>query len=312
MRSVLFTSVLACLLVLPPASAITLPVAGWSAPTHAALQALIDRTVCTDHGHSPIAAFDADGTLWAGDAYGAFSSVLVRKGLIDGSAAARIEHEYSRSEAQERKRWLLESLSLFGGLRLEQMQAAAEEAWVSCGSPGDSGGLRDTLRPEMANLVRCLRQAGWRVLMVTASPAEAVLRGAQALGIPEGDVFAIRLETDAALGTATGRPSAVMPLTWRDGKARALEAHGLAGRLALAVGNSMDDYPMIELCQANGGAGMFCVPRPKAAEDPWTGAAEGKGRLVTLAEQQGLLLHEASAGPSDFSAQCAAGPAAES
>lgn len=212
------------------APAITLPATGWSASTHAALQALIDRPVSSTLGRSPVAAFDADGTLWSGDAYGAFSSVLVREHLIDGSAAAHIEHEYSRSEAQVRKRWLLESLTLFGGLRLEQMQAAAEEAWVSCGGPGESRGLRDTLRPEMANLVRCLRQAGWRVLMVTASPAEAVLRGAQELGIPEGDVFAIRLETDA--GTVTGRPSAVMPLTWREGKARALEAHGLTERLA--------------------------------------------------------------------------------
>ena len=286
-------------------SAITLPAAGWSVSTHAALQALIDRPVSVAHGHSPVAAFDADGTLWSGDAYGAFSSVLVREGLMDGSAAARIEREYSRSEAEERERWLLESLSLFGGLRLEQMQAAAEEAWVSCGGAGEPDGLRDTLRPEMASLVRCLREAGWRVLMVTASPAEAVLRGAQELGIPEGDVLAIRLETDAALGTATGRPSPVMPLTWRDGKARALEAHGLATRLALAVGNSMDDYPMIELCRANGGAGMVCVPRPTAADDPWTGAAEGKKRLVALARSDGLLLHEATAGPADFAAEYA-------
>ena len=75
----------------------------------------------------------------------------------------------------------------------------------------------------MADLVSCLRAAGWRVLIVTASPAEAVLRGAQALGVPEGDVLAVRLEADAA-GVISGRPSPVMPLTWREGKAAALDA----------------------------------------------------------------------------------------
>ena len=110
----------------------------------------------------------------------------------------------------------VESFSLFKGLRLEQLHAAAEEAW-------DGPGLGATLRPEMADLVSCLRAAGWRVLIVTASPAEAVLRGAQALGVPEGDILAVRLEADAS-GVVTGRPSPVMPLTWREGKAAALDA----------------------------------------------------------------------------------------
>ena len=57
---------------------------------------------------------------------------------------------------------------------------------------------------------------------------------------------------------------------------------------------------MIKLCRANGGAGMICVPRPTAADDPWTGAAEGKKRLVALAQQQGLLVHEATAGAAEY------------
>ena len=49
------------------ATAITLPSAGWSVSTHAALQALIDRSVSVAHGHSPVAAFDADGRHRDGD-----------------------------------------------------------------------------------------------------------------------------------------------------------------------------------------------------------------------------------------------------
>ena len=205
-----------CLLLPSCCVAMRLNPIGWSAQNHARLQALLDQPVSSAHGRAPVAAFDADGTLWSGDAYGAFSSVLVRKGLVDGDASAAIEREYGRSEEQERERWLLESFALFKGLKLEQLHAAAEEAW-------DGPGLGATLRPEMADLVSCLRAAGWRVLIVTASPAEAVLRGAQALGVPEGDVLAVRLEADAS-GVVTGRPSPVMPLTWREGKAAALDA----------------------------------------------------------------------------------------
>lgn len=261
---------------------------GWAPNNYERLQSLLDRPVSV--GRPPVAAFDADGTLWSGDAYGAFASVLAARGLIDYDEMRRVEEAYGRSQGEERRQYLLESLALFRGLRLEQLHDAAEEAW--------GAGLRDTLRPEMADLVRGLRDRGWRVVIVTASPAEAVLRGARELGVPEGDVLALRLDNEG--GVATGLPSPVMPLTWSDGKARALVAHGLGERLRLAAGNSMDDMPMIRLCRAVGGEGMLCVPRPTAAEDPWTGAAEGTLRLTNVAAAEELLLHEATSGPKEY------------
>ena len=266
----------------------------WSASNRDRLQAIIDSAPTAAHGTAPVAAFDADGTLWAGDAYDAFATVLLNRGLIDRKTAERVAEGYAASEDDERRRFLLESLELFKGLRLETLHDAAVEAWESF-KPDSGEGLRDTLRPEMAELVVRLREAGWRVLIVTASPAEAVLRGAQELGVPEGDVLAIRLETDEA-GVITGRPSPIMPLTWREGKAAALRGYGVADRLMLAVGNSMDDVPMIRCSR---GAGMLCVPRPDADDDPWAGSAEGKSRLVDVAAQSGYLLHEAASGPRD-------------
>ena len=93
-----------CLLIASGCLAMRLNPVGWSAQNHARLQALLDQPVSTAHGRAPVAAFDADGTLWSGDAYGAFSSVLVSKGLIDGDASAAVEREYGRSEEQERER----------------------------------------------------------------------------------------------------------------------------------------------------------------------------------------------------------------
>eukprot|EP00966_Prymnesium_polylepis_P168863 3904288-Prymnesium_polylepis.1 len=59
----------------------------------------------------------------------------------------------------------------------------------------------------------------------------------------------------------------------------------------------MDDVPML---RASCGAGMLCVPRPSAADDRWTGEAEGKQRLAALADAEGFWLHEATAGPREY------------
>ena len=149
----------------------------WSPATWQHLYALLARPGVADHGRAPVAAFDADGTLWSGDAFGALGAVLVRRGLVDREACERVEVEYGRSQGEERRKWLLESLALFRGLSAEELVDAGEEAW---GRGDGATGLGATLRPEMSDLVNRLRSGGWRVLIVTASPAEAVLRGAQA------------------------------------------------------------------------------------------------------------------------------------
>ena len=116
--------------------------------------------------------------------------------------------------------------------------------------------------------------------------------------MPEGDVFGIALEAGAD-GALTGRPAPDMPLTWRDGKPRAIAAHGLAERLRLAVGNSMDDVPMLDACP-RGAARMLCVPRAAAGADPWAGAAEDTARLAQLACERGFWLHEATSGACEY------------
>ena len=91
------------------------------------------------------------------------------------------------STASHRPPPLVEGLSLFRGLTRAQLHAAAAAAWDDDREerePRDdptspTTGLRDTLRPEMVDLIARLRGAGWRVLIVTASPVEAVLRGAE-------------------------------------------------------------------------------------------------------------------------------------
>ena len=94
-------------------------------------------------------------------------------------------------------------------------------------------------------------------------------------------------------GVATGRPSPVMPLTWREGKAAALDAVGVSARLRFAAGNSLDDLPMLGRSR---GAGLLCVPGAGAG----VGVAEGPRQLAAAAEAEGYWLHEATAGPKDW------------
>ena len=93
----------------------------WSPATWQHLYALLARPVVADHGRAPVAAFDADGTFWSGDAFGALGAELVRRGLVDREACERVEVEYGRSQGEERRKWLLESLALFRGLSAEDL-----------------------------------------------------------------------------------------------------------------------------------------------------------------------------------------------
>ena len=172
----------------------------WSSANYERLVSLLDAGAneALEHGRSPVAAFDADGTLWAGDAFGALATELLRRGQVDPNAVQRVDDGYTNSQEDEREVWLKESFKLFKGLTLNQLLDAADAAW--------DGGLSATLRPEMAELVRALRDRGWRVLIVTASPVEAVLRGAMALGVPEGTCLASASSSRAGASEARGAP----------------------------------------------------------------------------------------------------------
>lgn len=264
----------------------------WSGESAARIRALLDTPVDPRPAFRPVATFDADGTLWGGDAFDAFCQVLIRRGRVDGARAAEVAQEYANARSEDRKGSLLESCRLLRGLTLAEIADAAEEGWVDLGK---GTGLRDSVRPELRNLVSCLRAKGWRVCMVTASPVEAVLTGAQHLGIDEGDVFGVRLETDAS-GLVTGEVCREAPLTWRDGKAGAIQAFGLSQRVLLAGGNSLDDVPMLDCAKH-----LALLIAPGAAgggaddpEDIWAGDAEKVDTLRALCKEKGFLFHVAT------------------
>lgn len=63
--------------------------------------------------------------------------------------------------------------------------------------------------PEMKDLVERLRARGWRVIIVTASPAWIVEPGARRLGLGPDDVFGIEVGTHASVAYVNSALEAV-------------------------------------------------------------------------------------------------------
>lgn len=97
-----------------------------------------------------------------------------------------------------------------------------------------------------ARVVRRLRDAGRRVVLVSGGVREAILPVAQRLGMPDADVHAVSLRFDAD-GDYVGYDAA-SPLTTAVGKRSVVEALALPPRV-LAVGDGATDLairPVVE------------------------------------------------------------------
>eukprot|EP00968_Pinguiococcus_pyrenoidosus_P018793 scaffold1954_cov268-Pinguiococcus_pyrenoidosus.AAC.230 len=224
----------------PSRGVLSLDPAPWSPEAFRRLEALLEEPVDERPGFRPVAAFDADGTLWGGDAFDAFTQVLVREGKLGADATAQAGQSYADSKGDARRAALAGCTKLLEGLTLEEIQDAAYKAWGTY----EERGLKDTVFWGMADLIAALQSRGWRTVLVTASPAASVIAGAEAMGISEGDIFGIRLAVDDR-GRTTGEMHPSMPVSWNEGKPEALRAAGLGGRVMFAAGNSIDDVPML-------------------------------------------------------------------
>ena len=103
-----------------------------------------------------------------------------------------------------------------------------------------------SLAPGAARVVRRLRDAGCRVVLVSGGVREAILPVAQRLGIPDSDVHAVALRFTAD-GEYEGYDAA-SPLTTAVGKRTVVEALALPPRV-LAVGDGATDLairPVVE------------------------------------------------------------------
>ncbi len=191
------------------------------------LDAALARARRGDDAH-PVAAFDADGTLWEGDVGDRLFEALVRRGLL---AASREEYR-ARLQVDPAAAWRW-ACSAMAGIRVDAVRRVAREVVASHVSDRLFGGIRSALAQ--------LHAAGWRIAVVSASSAWVVRAAVRILHLPVDAVCGVENEL------AGGRLRAALrhPVPVGAGKVDAVR--GLAGRLpSLAAGNSTWDIPLLE------------------------------------------------------------------
>ncbi len=179
-----------------------------------------------------VAAFDADGTLWADDAGEGFFDFQVRHKLVPLPDDPWAHYEYLKDKRshEEAFLWLAQ---INQGVALSEVREWAKHAIQE----------RHPLPifPEVKKLIEHLKSLEVEVYIVTASIKWAVEPAAHLLGLHEDCVIGIETAVRDGIITNEG----LDPLTYREGKVRGLK--NKAGQLAyFCAGNSEGDLPLLE------------------------------------------------------------------
>jgi HAD superfamily hydrolase (TIGR01490 family) len=186
----------------------------------------------------PLAIFDLDETLIAGDCASLWSQEMARLGWVDGESFLKheahlmAEYAFGRLSMEDYMTFTLEPLV---GRTLEEVEYVVGPF------------VEDTIEPLIhGDAMRCVaehRAKGDRILIISASPVFLVSAIAERLGIQE--VLAIDIEVNH--GMITGRTEGV--LTYREGKVSRLEAwlrtHDQHLEGAYFYSDSRNDLPLL-------------------------------------------------------------------
>lgn len=183
---------------------------------------------------SPVAVFDADGTLWDTDLGEAFFKFQIEKNLLPDLPKSPWTH-YRKMKASGDPRpaylWLAQ---INKNKPLELIRSWAQES------------VRN-LEPlpifeDQKKLVSLLQDNGVQVFVVTASVKWAVEPGAKLLGIPEDHVIGV--STQIENGFITDKADGEM--TYKEGKVKALLNHTNQTPPFFASGNSPGDLYLLK------------------------------------------------------------------
>lgn len=221
---------------------------------------------------TPIAAFDADGTLWDTDLGETFFRYQIKNSGLAGLPADPWKHYRDWKGSGDPRPAYLWLAQINKGQPFSQVQSWAEAAVAE-------------LKPlpvfeEQQRWIELLQKSGAEVYIVTASVKWAVEPGAQRLGLRADQVLGIR--TEIKDGIVSDQQEGV--ITYREGKVDALLAQTGGRKPFFASGNTMGDY---SLCQAATGVAM-AVGAAGQADELWKTEEE----LRTNANQHGWLIHK--------------------
>lgn len=182
----------------------------------------------------PVAAFDADGTLWDTDLGESFFSYLIEKKLVPLPTDPWEHYQAMKMDPggpQKAYLWLAQILK---GIPFTQVQ---EWSQSSLQHEGPLPYFSDQKK-----LIELLISKKVSVYIVTASVKWAVEPGAQFLGLSPEQVLGV--ETEIQDGKITERQKGV--ITYREGKTEALLKVTGGKKPFLSSGNTMGDWQLLE------------------------------------------------------------------
>ena len=187
-----------------------------------------------DPTRPPLAALDWDDTCMHGDiSHEALDQLEAAdpRGRVDAYRAACAEDLFAGY------RGLVHTLLV--GKTLEEARAMAEQALTAGSAAG-----RIALRPAMGRIITALHAEGWRVRVVTASPAPLVQAVARGFGVPPDHVLGVRSVERGGRFVA----ELIEPVTMGPGKLTALRA-AMGYDPLFAAGDSRSDLPMLDVAR---------------------------------------------------------------
>jgi HAD superfamily phosphoserine phosphatase-like hydrolase len=191
-----------------------------------------------------VAAFDCDGTLWAGDAGERFFDWGLRTGHIFADqtqleAVSRAMREryaaYKRGEVDETT-MCGEMVTMYRGVSESVMMAAATRFFDEF--------FLVQIFPEMRELVRRLQESGCEVWAISSSNEWVIRAGMKYFGIPQRRILAAKVEIDGGIVTdrlvrvpsGAGKPEALREVAKKE--------------IDAAFGNSRWDTEMLMMAKS--------------------------------------------------------------
>ncbi|MGZ3742575.1 MAG: HAD family hydrolase [Pseudobdellovibrionaceae bacterium] len=217
----------------------------------------------------PIAAFDADGTLWDTDLGETFFQYQIDHKLVPlPHSPWEFYQELKRKDPNEAYLWLAQ---INHGQKLEVIHQWAEHA-LKASSPVP-------VFAEQKKIVELFLSKGVKIFIITASVKWAVEPGAKLLGLDRDSVIGV--ETSIENELITQKQKGI--ITYQMGKVEALLERTKGKKPFFASGNTMGDFQLLN------SASDLALAVSAANQDDRLFRAEHD--LQTIAEQKAWVRH---------------------
>ncbi|GIL18176.1 MAG: hypothetical protein BroJett040_19270 [Oligoflexia bacterium] len=220
----------------------------------------------------PVAAFDADGTLWDTDLGEGFFQYQIQKNLLPGLPPNPWRHYRDMKESGDPRPAYLWLAQINKGLHLTQIQKWARDYLQSLHPL--------PLFAAQQDLIQLLHDNQVDIYIVTASIKWSVEPGAQLYNIPSENVLGVRTKVENGIITETQEGE----ITYREGKFHALLTATGGRKPFLCAGNTFGDIALLD--------GATKISLAVGATKPGNELFQAEEKLRAEAFKRNWIVHE--------------------